>query len=78
MRTNRSLARRNVAVSNPAGISLGTIAIVVLVGLVIYLLWKSKSTAGAGSYKNTESWEVTYSDEGLPTKITIHRDAKRS
>ena len=78
MKRNRSLARRNVAVSNPAGISLGTIAIVVLVGLVIYLIWKSRGTASAGSYRNEESWDVQYNLEGLPTKITIHRDARRS
>ena len=31
----------------------------------------------AGSYKNAEEWEITWSPEGLPTKVVIHRNATR-
>jgi len=76
MRKNKSLTKRNVALNNPGpNISIGTIAIVVLVGIVIYLIFKNRT---AGAYQNAESWDVQYNEDGLPTKITIHRDARRS
>ena len=76
MKRNRSLVKRNTTLAGPK-ISLGTIAIIALVGFVVYLLWKSRSSS-AGNYRNEESWGVEYNEDGLPTKITIHRDAKRS
>lgn len=30
-----------------------------------------------GSYTNAESWDITWSPEGLPLKIEVHRDARR-
>lgn len=77
-RKSKSLAKRNVALTNPGGISLGTIAIIAIVGFVIYLFLKSRASVGVGSYLNEESWNVEYNKDGMPTRITIHRDAKRS
>ena len=77
MKKSRSLAKRNVALAKP-NMSISTIAIIALVGLVVFLIWKNKSTPTIGSYKNEESWDVAYNDDGMPTRITIYRDAKRS
>jgi len=30
---------------------------------------------GSRQYSNKEAWDVTYNDDGLPTKIVIHREA---
>lgn len=76
MRKNRSLVKRNTALSSP-NISLGTVVIIALVGFVIYLLWKNRS-ASASNYRNEEAWSVEYNKDGLPSRIVIHRDAKRS
>jgi len=76
MKKSRSLAKRNVALAKP-NISISTIAIIALVGFLLYLVLKNRSTT-IGSYKNEESWDVAYNDDGMPTRITIHRDAKRS
>ena len=50
-----------------------------LVGLIIWLFVKNKSQSSgiAGTYSNKEEWDVSYNEDGLPTKITIHRDATR-
>ena len=51
-----------------------------LVGLIIWLFVKNKSQGSAspvGQYLNEESWDVSYNEDGLPTKITIHRNATR-
>ena len=51
-----------------------TIAIALaIVGLIVYLLLKNKP---ASTYKNAETWDITWSSEGLPTSVTIHRDAR--
>ena len=55
----------------------GTIAIIVLIALVLYFLLKNKSGT-IGQYKNLETWDVQYSPDGLPTKISIHREATRT
>lgn len=70
------MVKTNTALTKP-NISIGTIAIIALVGFVVYLIWKSRS-ASAGNYKNEEAWSVEYNSDGLPTHITVHRDAKRS
>jgi hypothetical protein len=31
----------------------------------------------ATNYANEESWEITWSAEGLPTKVVVHRNATR-
>ena len=52
---------------------------VVLIGAVIWYLVKNKNgAAAAGQYLNEESWDVAYNNDGLPTKITIHRNATRT
>lgn len=32
----------------------------------------------AGLYKNAETWEITWSPDGFPTKVVIHRNATRT
>jgi len=32
----------------------------------------------ASTYLNEETWEVEWSSEGLPTRITVHRNAQRT
>ena len=50
----------------------------ILVGLLIwYFMRKGQGAIGTpvAQYKNEESWDVQYNADGLPTKITIHRNA---
>ena len=47
-----------------------------IIGVIIWFLMKGK-TAQASSYTNAEEWNVTYSEDGLPTKIVISRHAIR-
>ena len=49
---------------------------VVIVGLILWFILKGKTTQ-ASTYNNVESWDVAYNEDGLPTKITIHREAVR-
>ena len=53
--------------------------VLLLLGLaVLFFLFKSKTNLlGAGSYKNSEEWNVEYNSDGLPSRIVISRDAKR-
>lgn len=74
----KSLATRNVSLSNPQP-SWEMLVMVVLIGAVIWYLVKNKNgAAAAGQYLNEESWDVAYNNDGLPTKITIHRNATRT
>lgn len=34
--------------------------------------------APLAAYQNEESWEISWSPEGLPTKIVVHRNASRN
>ena len=34
-----------------------------------------KQSRGGKSYKNTETWDIEWNDDGLPKRVTIHRDA---
>ena len=56
---------------------MGLIVVAGLVALVVWLLMRQKQPI-AGTYKNAETWDIAYSPDGLPTKITIHRDARTS
>jgi len=51
--------------------------VIAIVGLIIWLIMKNTQKPAAGTYKNEEVWNVEYSADGMPTKITIHRDARR-
>ena len=56
---------------------MGLIVVVGLVALVVWLLMRQKPIAQPlGTYLNKEEWDISYDKEGLPTKITIHRDAR--
>ena len=70
--------RRDLASkSNPPAKISGTTLLIgaVLIGLLIWFIFKSKPAAA--QYNNVESWDVSYNEDGLPTKITIHREAIR-
>ena len=75
MKRNRSLVKRNTALAG-TNISLGTIAIIALVGFVIYLIWKSRQKSTSGNYVNTKTWEIEVNSDGIPIKITKHVNAK--
>ena len=60
-----------------SGISTGTIVGIVIIGIILWFLLRRKTSPIAGQYSNKEEWDVTYNEDGLPTKITIHRDATR-
>jgi hypothetical protein len=32
-------------------------------------------SAGAHQYKNEETWNIEWNEDGLPSKVTIHRNA---
>jgi len=51
--------------------------LVLLATVVLFFLLKSKPVSSIGQYTNKEEWSVSYNSDGLPTKIVIHRDAKR-
>lgn len=76
---SRAVAKRQVGVSNPGTPSTGIIIGLVLIGLLIYLVVKRNQSAQQpnGQYLNEEKWDVAYNDDGLPTSITIHRNATR-
>ena len=61
-----------------ASIPIGTILIIVIIGLVIYFIAKNKTSPITGQYSNKEEWDVQYNPDGLPTKIVIHRNAVRT
>jgi len=53
----------------------------VLLGLVLLFLWlrsKAASPPPMLTYQNTEEWEIEWNEDGLPTRIVIHRRAIRS
>ena len=52
------------------------ILLLILAGVIIYLLLKARTKQSIGSYQNTETWDLEWSKDGLPTKVTIHRDAR--
>ena len=83
---SRSLTRyerRLTARRNPPRSQLGSllpVLVVLVIGIVAYFIWKNykKSPVGIGSYKNEESWDVSYNEDGMPTKIVVHRNAVRT
>jgi hypothetical protein len=57
------------------GTSTNTILLVALIALVAWLLLKKSQPVQAQQYLNAESWEINYNEDGMPTKIIVHRDA---
>ena len=51
---------------------------VILIALIIWLLLKNKQTPIIGNYSNKEEWSISYDNDGLPTRIVISRDARKS
>ena len=65
--------------SNPRSVGMSDktlliIGAVIVIGLILWFVIKNKQTPAA-QYLNEESWDVAYNSDGLPTKITIHRNA---
>ena len=38
----------------------------------------AKALVPSATYANEENWEITWSPDGLPTKIEVHRNATRT
>ena len=82
-KSNVNLVKRNLPArtATTTGISPTVMVGLAIVALIIWLILKSRQSnmAGiAGTYKNEESWSVQYNEDGLPTKVTIFRNAIRS
>lgn len=83
MKRSRSLVKyRNPgspSSTGSTGLQVSGTTVVIGLALIILLIWfMTRNKAAAGSYQNAETWEITWSPDGLPTKVTIHRDARRS
>ena len=79
-RASRSLTvyKRNLPAKRTGSMSIGVIIGIIVIGIIIYIFLKSKTSSTAGQYKNLETWNVSYNPDGLPTKIEIHREATRT
>ncbi len=77
--SNKSLTiRKSVPAKRKASsMSIGTIITIIVIGLVIYFVFKNRAGSTAGEYKNLETWDISYDKDGLPIRISIKRDAKR-
>ena len=75
----RSLVKysRNLPAKRTGSMSIGVIIGIIVIGIIIYIFLKSKTSSAASQYKNLETWNVSYNPDGLPTKIEIHREATR-
>jgi len=73
-RTLARLGRRNRRKGQDLGVWVFALA---GLALLLFLLNRKSQLPVAGTYRNSEEWEVSYNSEGLPTKISVHRDAKR-
>lgn len=38
----------------------------------------SRALVPAATYENEERWEIQYNEDGLPTKVIVHRNAQRA
>ena len=63
---------------NPPAISGQVLIGIALIALIIYLLIKKNQGSITGQYSNKEEWDVQYNEDGLPIKISIHREATRA
>jgi hypothetical protein len=39
---------------------------------------RSEEESGGKRYRNNETWEIEWTPDGLPGKVTIHRDARQT
>ena len=77
MRKTRALTkyRRNLPAKKS---NVNWVIIIGLIALVVWLIIRNKSPAIATQYKNTETWDIEWTEDGLPKKVIIHRDAEKS
>jgi flagellar biogenesis protein FliO len=69
---SRALVRRKQGIQ----ISGETIIIIALAALLVW--WLMKRQSSASSYSNLETWKIEWDEKTmLPTKVEVHRDAKR-
>ena len=68
--------RRNLPTRTSSNPAYSWVLGLLLLALLIYFALKKQGAIG--SYRNEETWDVQYSPDGLPTKIVIHRDARRT
>lgn len=52
-----------------------TIILLLAAGLIVWLILKSKQGTAMATYQNEETWDIQWSPDGLPMKVTIHRKA---
>jgi len=69
---SKTLVKREAALEKNSGLTL--LFGLAIVGLIIWLIVRARQ---ASAYTNAEEWNVTYSEDGLPTKIVISRHAQR-
>ena len=77
MRRQLAPYRRNSPAKRSTLSSLMPLLLLVGAALLIYFLFRKKA-APIASYLNKEEWEISYNEDGLPVKVTIHRDARQS
>ena len=41
-------------------------------------VWLTENKPEGRRYRNTETWDIKWNTDGLPEKVTIHRDARQS
>jgi len=41
-------------------------------------VWRTESKPEGKRYRNAETWEIKWNEDGLPSKVTIHRDATQT
>lgn len=77
---SRAVSHRYTAIQRSRGIQVSatTILLVAGVALLIWFLVKEKVPTPVASYQNAETWSIKYNDDGLPTEITVHRDARQN
>ncbi len=71
---SRALTKyRGTGLSNQTTIIIGLI----VAGIIVYLLLKNRPAQASSQYSNAETWDVLWNEDGLPVKVTIHRDARQ-
>ena len=65
-------------------LALGILAIAGIIGAIVYFATRQRNVVAPERslsprhYSNEERWSVTYSEDGLPTEIVIHRNTEEA
>ena len=61
-------------------LALGILAIAGIIGAIVYFATRQRNVVAPESsprqYVNEETWDIDWSEDGLPKKVTIHRNAR--